>query len=55
VEKGADVALKELESLTEELKKLTQKLRGEVDRGSRMALMTDIQKVLFRIHKGAHG
>ena len=53
--KGANVALKELEMLTQELKKLTQKLRGEVDRTSRMALITDIQTVLSKIHKGAHG
>lgn len=49
------MALKELEMLTQELKRLTSKLRGEVDRVSRMALITDIQKVLSKIHKGAHG
>lgn len=49
------MALKELELLTSELKKLTQKLKGEMERDARMALIIDIQRLLIKIEKGAHG
>jgi uncharacterized tellurite resistance protein B-like protein len=50
-----NMALKELERLTEELKNLTSKLRGEVSPSRRMALIIDIHRILARIESGVHG
>lgn len=46
------MALRELELITEELKRLASLLRGETKPESRKVLFGDIQKLLVKIHRG---
>ena len=55
VQREAGMALKDLERLTDEVRRLLGVLRGERDPGVRLVLMREIQSHLIFIRKRAHG